>query len=222
MVTDKLKKSMSKEVYTEIKRQILESQLKPGERLIEMTIAKELNVSRTPVREALKQLEMEGLVSTFPRKGSIVSKISVGSAVEMMQIRIYLESLACVLISRQDREKDLHHLAQQLSHLDKALEKDNKEKFWKCYIDWCFAIQNAVKNKPLKQMLNEVYLHIQRLMPVAMMKEERIQNSYDELLAIYDAIKAHDEEAIDEAVKVHNRHILNSMQKNVDYRNFKK
>ncbi len=85
--------SVVAQAYLELRRQILSGQLQPGEPLSEYQLAKTLNVSRTPVREALARLRSAGLVRSVPQRGMFVSELGPGDVVEIMEIRERLESL---------------------------------------------------------------------------------------------------------------------------------
>ncbi|NLY09085.1 MAG: GntR family transcriptional regulator [Tissierellia bacterium] len=222
MVTDKFKKSMSKQVYLDLKEQILNSTLLPGERLIEMTIANEQNVSRTPVREALKQLEQEGLVSTFLRKGSIVSKISVGTALDMLEVRGALELLALKLMAESKAEKPPMQLKHQLNIMKNSLNSEDPSDFASAYGDWMSAIASNSKNQPLKNMLNEADMHLLRLIPISLMSKERPLEVIDELSEILDAVLKNDKIEIENKLRHHIERVKEEILKNVDYRNFRK
>ena len=84
-----------------LRESIINGKIKPGERLLEPIVAKQLGVSRTPVREAFFQLESEGLVEVMPRRGAIVSEISVNDANELYSVRAVLEGLAAKLASKR-------------------------------------------------------------------------------------------------------------------------
>ena len=81
-------------VFQTLRNAILKGELKPGERLMEIQLAQKLGVSRTPVREALRKLELEGLVIMIPRRGAIVADITVQDLNDVLEVRQALEELA--------------------------------------------------------------------------------------------------------------------------------
>ena len=81
-------------VFNTLRQAILKGELAPGERLMEIQLAEKLGVSRTPIREAIRKLEKEGLVTIEPRKGAYASDISIKDMVDVLEVRQYLESLA--------------------------------------------------------------------------------------------------------------------------------
>ena len=88
-------------VYEELKRQILVGEIAPGTRMMEVELAEEMGVSRTPIREAIRKLEKEGLVTIEPRRGAYASEISVKDMVDVLEVRQDLEGMA----SRSCRRK---------------------------------------------------------------------------------------------------------------------
>ena len=98
-------------VFNTLRRAILRGELKPGERLMEIQLANKLGVSRTPIREAIRKLELEGLVLMMPRKGAEVAEITEKNLRDVLEVRCALEELAVQLAcDRIDKEKikELH------------------------------------------------------------------------------------------------------------------
>ena len=88
-------------VYEELREGILTGAIKPGTRMMEVDLAEEMGVSRTPVREAIRKLEKEGLVTIRPRKGAYASDISVKSMMDILEVRSNLEGLAAYLAAER-------------------------------------------------------------------------------------------------------------------------
>lgn len=95
-------------VFHTLRKAIIQGEFQPGERLMEVTLAKKLGVSRTPVREAIRMLELEGLVVMIPRRGAEVAKITVGDLRDALEVRMAIESLsvklACERIDEEGKE----------------------------------------------------------------------------------------------------------------------
>ncbi len=108
-----------------IKRAITSGRLKPGEKLVEMELARRFGVSRTPVREALRILEKERLVANNPYKGYIVNKLSHDEAVMLYQVRAALEPLAVKLATEQITPQELQELKDCLYQSELALKSDD-------------------------------------------------------------------------------------------------
>ena len=95
-------------VFNTLRQAILTGELKPGERLMEIHLANRLGVSRTPIREAIRKLELEGLVTMFPRRGAEVAQITEKSMKDVLEVRRTLDALsaelACERISEEDEK----------------------------------------------------------------------------------------------------------------------
>ena len=103
-------------VYDELREGILTGAIKPGTRMMEVDLADEMGVSRTPVREAIRKLEKEGLVTIRPRKGAYASDISVKSMMDILEVRSNLEGLAAYLAAMRmsaDKKNDLIDVEQK-------------------------------------------------------------------------------------------------------------
>ena len=93
-------------VYEELKRQILVGEIAPGTRMMEVELAEEMGVSRTPIREAIRKLEKEGLVTIEPRRGAYASEISVKDMVDVLEVRQDLEGMAAALAAEKVTEEE--------------------------------------------------------------------------------------------------------------------
>ena len=118
-------KSLREIVFDTIRSAIIQGKLLPGERLMEVQLADELGVSRTPVREAIRKLELEGLVKMEPRKGAYVTPMSARDLKEMMEVRRALESLCAELAAQNATEEDIEMMRENNLLFEKAaLEND--------------------------------------------------------------------------------------------------
>lgn len=97
-------------VFNTLRQAILKGELEPGERLMEIQLAERLGVSRTPIREAIRKLELEGLVLMIPRKGAEVAEISEKSLREVLEVRRSLEELSIELACQRIREEGINEL----------------------------------------------------------------------------------------------------------------
>lgn len=112
-------------VYEELRNLILSGEIKPGTRMMEIELADSMGVSRTPIREAIRKLEKEGLVIIEPRKGAYVSTISMNDIVNILQIRGTLEGLAAMLAATRIKEIELMKLKEASQAFDRAVEEGN-------------------------------------------------------------------------------------------------
>ena len=118
-----------REVVCETLREAIRSGvLKPGERLMEIQLADELGVSRTPVREAMRKLELEGYVIMLPRRGTYVANISIRDINEVFEIRTTLDALASGLAAERITEEELEQLERLLVSIGENIETRNMKK----------------------------------------------------------------------------------------------
>lgn len=103
-------KSLRELVFDTIRTAIIAGKMQPGERVMEVQLAEELGVSRTPVREAIRKLELEGLVKMEPRKGAYVTPLSITDVKEMMEIRRALEMLCAELAAENATEEEIEEM----------------------------------------------------------------------------------------------------------------
>ena len=105
-------------VFNTLRQGILTGELKPGERLMEIHLADRLGVSRTPIREAIRMLELEGLVTMIPRRGAEVSRISRQDIRDVLEVRLVLDSLATKLACKritEDQKEELKKAAEEFA-----------------------------------------------------------------------------------------------------------
>lgn len=115
-------------VYEQLKRQILTGRITPGTRMMEVELADEMGVSRTPVREAIRKLEKEGLVTIEPRKGAYASDISVKDMVDTLEVREDLEGLAAALAAERMTEEQIDELVKITEGYSEAILNSDTEK----------------------------------------------------------------------------------------------
>lgn len=146
-----MKKSLRDEIYEKVKENITHGLLSPGERLIEDQLAKTFNASRSPVREALRLLESEGLIKFERNKGITVSKLSIKEVEEIYELRWLLEGHAAYLTAEKATKKDVAYLKELQGHLRLAAKNvdmkawlANNAEFHRFFSDKC-GNQNLVK-----------------------------------------------------------------------------
>lgn len=106
-------------VFNTLRESILKGEMKPGERLMEIHLANKLGVSRTPIREAIRKLELEGLVTMIPRRGAEVAQITAKSLRDVLEVRQALDALAMELACERISEEEIGKLRQACDNLRK-------------------------------------------------------------------------------------------------------
>ena len=143
-------------VFNTLRRAILRGELKPGERLMEIQLANKLGVSRTPIREAIRKLELEGLVLMIPRKGAEVAKISARSLRDVLEVRRALEELAIELACQRMSEEDVGNLQKAQEDFKKAIAEGDAMKIAETDEHYHDVIYEGTQNAKLIQMLNNL------------------------------------------------------------------
>lgn len=143
-------------VFNTLRQAILKGELKPGERLMEIQLAQRLGVSRTPIREAIRKLELEGLVTMVPRKGAEVAQITEKSLRDVLEVRGALEELTIQLACNKMNDKVLADLYEKHNAFKYAIETKDSTKIAECDVDFHDVIYQATQNEKLIQILNNL------------------------------------------------------------------
>jgi len=206
-VTDKY--SLRGRVFNKLREDILSGVFHENDELKENTIGLELGVSRTPVREALRQLELEGLVTIVPNKGAYVTGITSKDMHDIYMIRSYLEGLcakwACehitdAQIEALDEILYLSDFHARRSHHDQLVDLDNK------FHD---MIYKASGSKILDHVLSDFHHYVERVRKITLSMPGRAAKSSEEHAAILDAIRKRDGEL---AEALAHEHIMNTIK----------
>ena len=203
-------------VFNTLRQAILKGELKPGERLMEIQLANKLGVSRTPVREANRKLELEGLVLMIPRKGAEVAEITRQDMEDVLEVRTALEELAVKDACDHITDAQLSELKKASNEFKKAL-LEGKDLVTCADADMHFhdVILSATNNRRLIQMLNNLSEQMYRYR-MEYLKDERTHKTLiEEHDAIRRALKKHDKVKAGAAIRVHidnqKRSILESL-----------
>jgi len=143
-------------VFNTLRQAILKGELEPGERLMEIQLADRLGVSRTPIREAIRKLELEGLVLMIPRKGAEVAKISEKSLRDVLEVRRSLEELAIELACQRMTDTDIEELARAQDAFRSAIETGDAMTIAETDEHYHDLIYNGTGNARLVQILNNL------------------------------------------------------------------
>ena len=211
MANSKSKKSI---VYETLKRRIITNSLKPGEPLNEGTLSKDQKISKTPVREALQQLERDGFVENVPGRGCFVSRISFQDVKELFETR---EILECEVIKRAalkgDPEK-IEGVRKKFESLESNGEKNPKSQFKAGDRIHAYLFESFGNSR-----LNEIYRRLQdhvermRIYFFTQAHDERSQASYKEHLEILDALVSRDPGRAEQAMRTHLRNAIEFLKK---------
>jgi len=182
-------------VFEAIHEAIVSGVLEPGERLMEAQLAEELGVSRTPVREALRKLELSGFVVMIPRRGAYVADISLKEVADVFEIRGALEALAASLATERATEDEIEQMERLLVELGKSVEAQDIEAVVDLDTRFHDALYKASRNERLGQLLSLLREQIQRFRGLTLSSPSRMQVALEEHRALLEAVAARDAQA---------------------------
>lgn len=199
--------SLRGRVFYQLKNDILNGKYHIGENLIETKLSDEMGVSRTPIREALRQLELEGLVQSIPNKGVIVRGISEQDVEDICTIRMMIEGLAARWAAEKITDEELDELKEAVELEEFYTGKNGTEQLLKFDSKFHDIIFRASKSKPLMQMLSTFHHYIQSARNLSLGSPGRAQKVLEEHKAILQAIIEHD---ADKAERLTTEHVKNA------------
>ncbi|MFZ5650599.1 MAG: GntR family transcriptional regulator [Bacillota bacterium] len=202
-------KPLREMVFESLREAIIQGRLKPGERLMEMQLAEEMGVSRTPVREAIRKLELEGFVVMIPRKGAYVSGISVRDIVDVFEVRAALEALAAGLAAERVTDKELEELERSIVLAAELGDKAELDAIVETDTNFHELIYKACRNERLVQIVTHLKEQIQRFRTTSLSQPGRSRDALYEHRAIVEAIS---ERNIDLAQALAREHVENAEQ----------
>ena len=209
MMNDRLKVNINEYlplrdvVFNTLRQAIITGEFAPGELLMEIVLAERLGVSRTPVREAIRKLELEGRVVMVPRKGAEVARITEKSLKEVLEVRCALEELGVILACRRITDEGKEELKKAHQEFKKAVESKDfleiatkDEAFHECIFE-------STDNKRLLQIINNLKEQMYRYR-MEYVKDigyhEKLVKEHEEML---DAITSGNEKKAEEIMKKH-------------------
>ena len=163
-------------VFHTLRRGIMQGDLKPGERLMEIKLANRLGVSRTPIREAIRMLELEGRVVMIPRKGAQVAEITEKDLKDVLEVRMGLEELAVKFACQRITEEQLDNLYHASRKFEEAVKREDLTELAQADVDFHDLIYKATGNERLVQLLNNIREQMYRYR-VEYLKDEEIRGS---------------------------------------------
>ncbi len=200
-VTDKY--SLRGRIFQKLREDIISGKYKQGEELREVAIGEEYGVSRTPVREAFRQLELEGLVRVIPNKGTYVEGISAKDVMDIYEIRSRLEGLCARWATKNITHAQLDDMDEAVymsdfqahrAHFDKVTELDSQ---------FHQLMYEASGSKRLEHILKDLHQYVFNVRLMSISAHQRGQTSNEEHAAILNAIKNKDSDLAEELARTH-------------------
>lgn len=203
--------SLRGQVFQAIREDILKGKYKENEELREATLGKELGVSRTPVREALRQLELEGLVNIIPNKGAYVTGISEKDVCDIYKIRSMLEGLCVRWAAENITQEQLDELDEILMLTEYYLERGKSEQLAELDGKFHHVLYEASKSRIMEHVLSDFHKYVQMARRNSVKTEERARKSLEEHREILDAIRKKDVERAEQLANAHVTHVMENL-----------
>ena len=200
-------------VFNTLRQAILRGELKPGERLMEIQLANKLGVSRTPIREAIRKLELEGLVLMIPRKGAEVAEITEKNLRDVLEVRCALEELAVQLACDRMDVDGIKAMKEASAQFCNTLDSDDITRIAQADVAFHDIIYAATDNRRLIQLLNNLREQMYRYRIEYLKKKECYPQLLEEHQTIIDSIESRDK---GRATQITGQHIKNQAEAVVD------
>jgi len=190
-------------VHEAIKSAILTNAIPPGSRLNERMLSKQMGVSTTPIKEALRRLELEGLVVTHQRKGCFVSTRVMTSIKEITWVRSALEGVSARLAAIKITEYEMNRLTSHIDKMKAATERKDSQELLQLNAEFHQRIRQSAKNDYLLQQINAIREYDNFVRNKALIVEDELDRAFNEHYKIYQMIMARDPDWAEEAMVSH-------------------
>lgn len=201
-------KSMREKVYDTLKQMIIDGVIKPGERIIETEYSNKFQISRTPIREAIRMLELEGLVESQTTGGVIVKTLTREEISEIYKIRIALESLIIEEIIKKINNQDIKKLEKVLKNTKKAFEVKDIEKVFSLFTEFNQILYDIASLPKVTGMINNINLYLKRFRKLSIDNPSRKEEAFEDQVQILEAIK---NKELSTAISINRMHLEKSM-----------
>ncbi len=207
-------------IYQELKRAIIAVDVYADDkehRLDERQLSEDLGVSRTPIREALCRLEIDGFVRTIPRRGAFVARKSKKEILEMITVWAALESMAARLITEHASDEEIATLRNMFATFDEAKVAANIDEYSETNIEFHQALLNLSHCDLLKKMTENLFLHMRSIRRRTISEDNRANRSIIDHMHIIEALEARDPDLAEKLVRQHTLDLAAHVEKNVDW-----
>lgn len=202
-------KSVREQVYEELKSLIINGKIAAGEKIIEVEYAKKFDVSRTPIREALRSLENEGLVLYAEKGGVIVKEISDEEIEEVYKIRVVLENLILKEIIEKE-EVNFKNLEKIIADTQKLIDNDKLDtSIINLFSKFNAELYRLSELKYVSKLITGINQYVKRFRIYSVREKSRILTAHQEHIEIMKALK---DKNLEKAYKVNKNHLLTSME----------
>ncbi|NPV70240.1 MAG: GntR family transcriptional regulator [Firmicutes bacterium] len=195
--------SLRTRIFESIRENIVNGAYRSGESLIESKLAEEFGVSRTPVREAIRQLELEGLVRSVPNRGVVVEGITTQEVYEIYAIRGLIEGLAARWAAERATPEEIGRMDEAIALMEFYTLRSNVDQVTRLDTGFHTLMIEASKSRPLKNALGGLNHYIQRARVASLRVPGRLGQSLEEHRAIFQAIKDRQPELAERLLNEH-------------------
>lgn len=216
--------SITAQATNAIREAIITGEYEPGEKLSEISLSEHYQISRTPIREALKQLEREGLVEIIPRVGSCVTKPTEKELEELFTLKEVLEGLAAGLLVEQGNTKAIEEVQNSVTQMEKAVQTLDHKLYVEANSTFHKVILEGADNSKLSFTLNLLLNQIgySRYVYLTIEAPQRIEKSLQEHKAILKALLEGNPEEAEKAMRAHVRASGIELKKEIAKKLYKK
>lgn len=212
------KPSLRDVAYTEMKRMILKGEIRPGEPIPEVSLSESLGLSRTPVREALRQLASEGFVNAMPRRGAFVANMSIGDVRDIFALREVLDCMAVSLATDRIPPEELDRFEALFRELLDGPDDTDTYEMTEIDVEFHQMVHEASGNKWLKEVLGLLLDKSLLIRTISLEFPGRMKGSWLEHLELIKALRAGDRRAAEELARQHVINARDAVLKSVEGR----
>ena len=188
---------------------------------MEIPLAEELGVSRTPIREAIRKLELEGFVVMVPRRGTYVANISLKDITQVFEIRSALEELAAGLAAERITEEEIETLERMLVEIGDHMENKNMESVVAADVEFHEVLYRASRNERLADIVHNLREQTYRFRSFSMNQPGRLRKTWEEHRQLVEAIASHNATQARKLARIHMEHseqtLLQGMEESKEF-----
>ena len=200
MATEEEQPPQGNAAYARLLSELRRGLLNPGDRLVELDLAERLGVSRTPVREAIRQLEADGIVTHIPRQGATIRTLDYAEVMELYEMRAVLEGTAARLAARAASDIEI----EELTDMNRQLESlGNAPEAFALNRQFHSALLDAARNRFLTRSIQTLQKTLLILGPTTLIESERAATAVGEHKAILEALASRDGAKAESAMRTH-------------------
>lgn len=208
-------------IFETLRKAIINGDIKPGERLMEVALAEQMGVSRTPVREAIRRLEAEGLVTMIPRKGTHVSEVTVKDIMDVLEVRAALDRLATGLATKNIKPNHIKTIENIHKQFLNCVDKNNIEGAIRKDIEFHDVIYSIAGNPRLITVSSSLREQIYRFRVMYMSDSIIAENVGQEHGEMLDALRSNEDKRAAELAEQHIKHQMETIIRNVNEKKVK-